>query len=930
MKREGLASGESWHDTTPPADTVPADNRSSEIIGTNNPNQPAPDIFLTAVISAADIPTMRRSLSPCDTAVRTPCARSRRLARWASVCRPSTFAGALMVCTALFLGGCTGGSIGADSLCAANPCETGEKCSNGVCVPDSEATPCEQDTDCVGNALCRDGLCTLDSTVGACAGISCDSGKSCLDGVCVSDDATGCTADGDCGTEAVCIDTACVSTDVGTSELSAENPDVLFGLLGVGQSYALIAPAPRLPTETDTTTETGTNEDVVATRIRAALSGKPADEACSCLWSVTPLDSVLFSTIDACATDMTPDVAGTMTISVAVTCPDGSGTFSQQGVATVPPPACNTNTDCADNEQCVDNVCQRRTGPVMTLLANRSRSPFLMVFDLRLEDKDGQPIANAVSRDNFRVIENDTEVNFAETGYSVTPAPNLPMRVVLVLDYTLSMKQAGAIESMTASAREFILADHFTSTNSIGVVEFHDRTGLDAGFSVVAPLTRADEDGKTNVANAIPLEGELEAGLSRAWDAVSLAISLLAATELQPGERRAVVFLTDGLDTTSDVTPEEVQASAMAADTTLYPVGFGDDVASEDLLRSLADATGGRYFAAENADALSSVFSEISDDLRGQWTFGYVTQFNTGTIAVQTEFTWDGNTTSFDTEINLAALGGDIHASVIEVADRSYDATTDRTSFVLNAAYVPRNINRWRLFLAQPGATFTLPESGGLISPDLGWSVIPSGGTYDLAGATSIEFGAFGILGSASVPGSVEQLQVTHDDSIYESLPQPKSVVFEGSARLAPVTLTAIAEPITAGVVTITPNQLAYAIGDVVTVSAAALGDYVFEKWTGGATGSDFTTTVTMDVDRAVTAVFYPPRTITVTVTPTTGGTVTLSPSKSTYRHGEIVQLTATASGTTFSGWSGDATGTTTTITVTMDGDKAVTATFTP
>ncbi len=748
-------------------------------------------------------------------------------------------------------------------------------------------------------------------------------GRSCIDGVCVSGDpVTSCTTDADCGADAVCISDACVSTDVGTSEISAQNPGIAFGAIVVNETNALVAPdAPAPP-------------DPIATEGDASptdgATGKPAPEECACLWSVLPFDAATLAPADACAAALTSTSAGEMTITVDVTCPDRSATFTQRAVATVPPTPCETNDDCADTEQCTGSICQPRTGPVVTLLADRSRSPYLAVFDLRIEDRSGLPIVDGITRDNFRVFENDISVDFEETGYYLTPAPSLPMRVVIVLDYTVSMSNAGAIGSMVSAATDFVGAAHFTATHDIGVVEFHDRTGLDAGYSVVVPLTEADSAGKTAIADAIPLEGELEPGLSRAWDSIGLAISLLAETEPQPGERRAVVFLTDGQDTTSEVTSDEVLASAVAAGAAFYPIGFGDDAATETLLRSLAEATGGRYFAADAADELAAVFAGINDDLRGQWTFSYVTQHNAGTLEVRTEFTWGGATTSFDTELNVASLAGDIHATVIEVLDRSYDVGSGRTSFLLNAAYVPRNINRWRLFVAQSGATFTMQQDGGLIAARAGWSVIPDGGTFDLVGATSIEFGSFGYLGTVSVPGNAEQLQITHDDSIYDSLAQQKSVTFEGDARRAPPTLTVGVSPAAGGVVVADPSRFAYAVGESVTISAGALGDHVFEKWSGGATGTASTTTVTLDTDLAVTAVFYPPRTITVTISPADGGTVAFVPNRTTYRHGEIVQLTATsAAGKSFSAWSGGATGTATTVTITMDADKAVTATFT-
>lgn len=65
--------------------------------------------------------------------------------------------------------------------------------------------------------------------------------------------------------------------------------------------------------------------------------------------------------------------------------------------------------------------------------------------------------------------------------------------------------------------------------------------------------------------------------------------------------------------------------------------------------------------------------------------------------------------------------------------------------------------------------------------------------------------------------------------------------------------------------------------------------------------------------------------------TSTTGsGTISRNPNASTYAAGTAVTLTATpSSGFTFSGWSGDLTGTTNPATLTMNANKSVTATFT-
>ena len=70
-------------------------------------------------------------------------------------------------------------------------------------------------------------------------------------------------------------------------------------------------------------------------------------------------------------------------------------------------------------------------------------------------------------------------------------------------------------------------------------------------------------------------------------------------------------------------------------------------------------------------------------------------------------------------------------------------------------------------------------------------------------------------------------------------------------------------------------------------------------------------------------------RTLTVNVAPGGSGSVIKFPNKATYNNGESVQLTAVpAAGYAFSNWSGDLSGSANPATITMDGDKTVTANF--
>ena len=85
---------------------------------------------------------------------------------------------------------------------------------------------------------------------------------------------------------------------------------------------------------------------------------------------------------------------------------------------------------------------------------------------------------------------------------------------------------------------------------------------------------------------------------------------------------------------------------------------------------------------------------------------------------------------------------------------------------------------------------------------------------------------------------------------------------------------------------------------------------------------------MTIDGNKAVTANYIQ---IEYTLTITSAhGTVAKSPDQATYHYGDVVQLTATpAAGWSFANWTGSATGIANPVSVTINGNIAVTANYT-
>jgi uncharacterized repeat protein (TIGR02543 family) len=126
------------------------------------------------------------------------------------------------------------------------------------------------------------------------------------------------------------------------------------------------------------------------------------------------------------------------------------------------------------------------------------------------------------------------------------------------------------------------------------------------------------------------------------------------------------------------------------------------------------------------------------------------------------------------------------------------------------------------------------------------------------------------------------------------------------------------------------PSGGEYESGRQLQIEVAPAAGYVFDYWSGDASGATPIITITMDSDKSLTANFRaigPMYTLATSINPAGAGSV--SPSRGEYESGEQVTLTASsASGYAFDHWSGSASGTMSTITVVMDSDKSLTANF--
>ena len=114
-------------------------------------------------------------------------------------------------------------------------------------------------------------------------------------------------------------------------------------------------------------------------------------------------------------------------------------------------------------------------------------------------------------------------------------------------------------------------------------------------------------------------------GTTAIWDSIAVTCKEVLARSLGQ-RRRAIILLTDGFDTSSRLLRREAVDHAILFETVIYAIGIGDkkqDGVDRNVLKDLAERTGGRAFFPKRKDDLKAAFAEIEQELRSQYLLAY-------------------------------------------------------------------------------------------------------------------------------------------------------------------------------------------------------------------------------------------------------------------------------------------------------------------
>jgi VWFA-related protein len=212
--------------------------------------------------------------------------------------------------------------------------------------------------------------------------------------------------------------------------------------------------------------------------------------------------------------------------------------------------------------------------------------------------------------DNFTIYEDG-----AEQEIQVFSREDLPLRMIVLLDTSSSMRMK--MRMAQDAAIEFVRS--LKTGDQIKVIEFNDRVlTLEEFSSDVGRVAEVIRDTEAKGATAL-------------YNAIYISLQSLSRRR-QVDERQAVVVLSDGADTRSLVTFEDVRELARKTDVMIYTIslrGSEKDLKKNKylnakyVLEKLAEESGGSSFSPENIKDLSGVYDQIANELKSQYNMGY-------------------------------------------------------------------------------------------------------------------------------------------------------------------------------------------------------------------------------------------------------------------------------------------------------------------
>lgn len=246
--------------------------------------------------------------------------------------------------------------------------------------------------------------------------------------------------------------------------------------------------------------------------------------------------------------------------------------------------------------------------------------------NVTVTDASGNPVLN-LDAGAFQLEEDGAAQPISGFSPPIGDA-NRHISVIFAMDISGSIRNApGAYDAMKQAVIDFI--NNQMRPGDVGAVIKFD--GEVAFFD--PPGFTSD---KVQLIRAVRLNKVVQERTAF-FDGVARAVDLLANNTTLPPGPRAVIVLSDGKDSGSQMTYEAFQDKLNEANIPVFPIAFGsEEVIEDEVLQFVADATHGKYYSANPQD-FAPVYNAIGEQLQNEYRLTYnsvITDCNPHTLKV--------------------------------------------------------------------------------------------------------------------------------------------------------------------------------------------------------------------------------------------------------------------------------------------------------
>lgn len=213
-----------------------------------------------------------------------------------------------------------------------------------------------------------------------------------------------------------------------------------------------------------------------------------------------------------------------------------------------------------------------------------------------------------LSESAFSVVEDDQQQSLTYFAQE-----DVPVSIGLVIDNSGSMRESR--RHVNAAALEFVKASN--PQDEVFVVNFNDESYIDQDFT-------SDIDRLQDALQRIDTRGG-----TALYDATSLSLDHLVEAGNKEYNKRALLIITDGEDTSSRMDLELLVRKLQSSDVTIYGIGLLAEEErraakrAERHLRTITRPTGGPAYFPTSFDEVEPLVKRIAADIRNQYILEY-------------------------------------------------------------------------------------------------------------------------------------------------------------------------------------------------------------------------------------------------------------------------------------------------------------------